>query len=177
MSTAAHKWTVNWTPRMPDQTERLVFLEEVRAAVEQSHSWGGGVPVEISVVLKLLRSRILTPGQIGNLLSITRAYVYKIKRTFNIPDGCAPRGLIDTYGLDLMYLTVQQLQLGRTPNEVLLEHLPFCGDISIVSYLTGVPKSVINRYRKEKEDTDGIEHRQRMANAAEFRGRPVSALR
>jgi hypothetical protein len=61
-----------------------------------------------------------------------------------------------------MYLLVQQLTLGRTPVEFLLEALPYCGDASIVSFLTGVPKSTIYRYRQKREIQNGIDYRKRI---------------
>lgn len=162
------RWTKNWNPEVHPGLNRVVMFEQFRTAIDQAWAWGKGQPIQMSVVFSLVKQNVLTSGQIGTLLGISRAYVYMLAKQWRDFKGMpyAPRGLLEDYGIDLMFLLVKQLQLGYPPSEDLLAHLPFCGDIAIVSYLTGVPKSVINRYRVTKEEQDGADHRQRVADAA-----------
>lgn len=160
------KWVKDWSPTLIEDLDRLVALEKLRGAVSRSWHWGDGDRIDRWIIKDLLKLRCVTTGQIANLCGISRTFVYLMQQEYGLPESLAPRGLLDSYGLDLMFITVQQLHRGLDPSDDLLAMLPYCGDIAIVSYLTGVPKSVINRYRLRKEEFDGSDHRQRMAYVA-----------
>ena len=168
-------WFSTWDPMLSNGIGRLEFLMVLRAAVVIARSRTTR-RIDHSSINVVIDKGVLNAGQIGNLLNVTPQQVRNIGRDRGIKSA-APRGLFDAYDLDLLFLTVQRLSLHEPPMEWMLESLPYAGDPAIVSYLTGVPMHVINKYRKLKEAADATDHSERVAPESRLLEGDYSAAR
>lgn len=156
-------WTDNWKSTLEPGIGRLEFLMELRAAV-QIAATNATHRVDRPSLDRLLAREILNSGQLGALLNISPQQVRNIGRERGGLKSRAPKGVIDAYGLDWLYLIVQKLASGSSVQPWQYDGLLACGDISIVSYLSGIPQHVIVRHRKTQENFDAAQYRQRVAD-------------